>query len=354
MAAALVRQLRFALAGLLVLVRQAHSDAGCQIETTADDIVAGLDIRDKVAVVTGGDSGMGYEVALSLARGGATVCIGSHNETKGTAAAQKIIDKIPGAKVRSFSLDLGSFSSVRTFATQVRESTGGGIHMLINNAGIYDNEAKATADGFEVIFQVNYLGHFLLTELLLPALRQAKGRVVNVASEQEGVACRLAGFPDGCLHGFDYLPVPVIPKHNVTMADGFSMPATTYGIAKTMLIEHAAALALREDPSKVAAFAITPGYVNTSITIGDNVTRRCLTQPPPNPCPFTPQEGAAVSVYCAAAAAESLSGSYISRVLECSPQEPVHNGFTRAMLPELYSRSLQWVGLSEEEPSLFA
>lgn len=142
-----------------------------------------VDMRGKVAVVTGANTGIGYETALRLAQEGATVVLAGRSLAKLTDAAERIRAQLPSGAVELLELDLASLESVRKFAANFL-ARHGTLDALINNAGVSAiPERRETADGLEQILQVNFLGHFLLTSLLMPALRAAAApRVINVSS----------------------------------------------------------------------------------------------------------------------------------------------------------------------------
>jgi NAD(P)-dependent dehydrogenase (short-subunit alcohol dehydrogenase family) len=136
----------------------------------------------KLAIVTGATGGLGYETALALAMAGAEVLVTGRNAEKGRVAIERIKRAEPSAKVRFEMLDLTSLASVRAFATKMI-ARGEPLDLLINNAGVMDLPARRlTEDGFEMQFGTNHLSHFALTGLLLPLLRRAEARVVNVSS----------------------------------------------------------------------------------------------------------------------------------------------------------------------------
>lgn len=148
---------------------------------TADDLP---DLSGKTIVITGGNSGLGYEAALALARKHATVVLACRDLDKARAAAAQIAAATPAAPaaVEVMQLDLASLASVRTFAAafQARHQT---LDVLINNAGVMALPYRTTADGFEMHFGTNHLGHFALTGLLLDLLLAAEGgRVVTVSA----------------------------------------------------------------------------------------------------------------------------------------------------------------------------
>ncbi len=138
--------------------------------------------QGRSAVVTG-TGGLGYEDALALAKAGADVTIAGRNPKKGAEAVAKIREAAPGAIVRFEDLDLASLQSVRAFGERMlaeRQS----LDILINNAGVMvPPQRQETADGFELQFGTNYLGHFALTAQLMPLLRKGRNpRVVTVSS----------------------------------------------------------------------------------------------------------------------------------------------------------------------------
>jgi len=137
----------------------------------------------RVAIVTGATGGLGYETALALTRAGAEVILAARNEEKGQAALAKIRSADPTANVVFEKLDLASLSSVRSFAERIAAQRAG-IDLLINNAAVMALPTRqTTADGFEMQFGTNYLGHFALTLRLLPVLRRGRQpRVVNLSS----------------------------------------------------------------------------------------------------------------------------------------------------------------------------
>ncbi|MGS0683869.1 SDR family NAD(P)-dependent oxidoreductase [Nakamurella sp. GG22] len=134
------------------------------------------------AVVTGANTGLGYQTALALAAAGAEVVIAVRDLDRGQEAAQRIREHVEQAKLRVILLDLGNLASVRDFAAAVRES--GPLDLLVNNAGLMlVPQRRLTSNGFEAHMGVNHLGHFALTAQLLPALEQAPAaRVVSVTS----------------------------------------------------------------------------------------------------------------------------------------------------------------------------
>ena len=140
------------------------------------------DQNGKVVIVTGGNSGIGYEAALALAGKNAQVILTARSMDKGEAAARKIREKYSQANVEVMQLDLADLKSVRNFV-QAFLAKYKRLDILINNAGVMAIPKRKTVDGFEMQFGTNHLGHFALTGLLLPILKATpNARIVTVSS----------------------------------------------------------------------------------------------------------------------------------------------------------------------------
>jgi NAD(P)-dependent dehydrogenase (short-subunit alcohol dehydrogenase family) len=140
-------------------------------------------LNGRTAVITGATGGLGYETALALAGAGAEVVVTGRNEAKGRQALQNIRRRYPNARMTYEHLDLANLSSVADFATRFAAAHGS-LDLLINNAGVMALPVRqTTADGFEMQFGTNYLGHYALTAHLLALLRCGhQPRVVNLSS----------------------------------------------------------------------------------------------------------------------------------------------------------------------------
>jgi NAD(P)-dependent dehydrogenase (short-subunit alcohol dehydrogenase family) len=155
------------------------SDARNDGHWTAADIP---DQHGRTAVVTGANTGLGFETAHGLATRGATVILACRTMAKAADAAGRIRAAVPGARLEVIRLDLGSLASVRAAAGQVRE-TCPRLDLLINNAGLMTPPYGKTEDGFELQFGTNHLGHFALTGLVLDSLLAVPGsRIITVSS----------------------------------------------------------------------------------------------------------------------------------------------------------------------------
>src|SRR5690348_10143136 len=147
--------------------------------------------RGRLAVVTGANTGLGFETARVLAARGASVVLAVRDTEKGKAAAARIAGTAPGANVMIQPLDLASLGSIRAAAAQLRAAHPR-IDVLVNNAGVMFPPRQATRDGFELQFGTNHLGHFALTGLLLEQMLPVPGsRVVTVSSLAHRVRARI-------------------------------------------------------------------------------------------------------------------------------------------------------------------
>ena len=157
--------------------------------------------QPRVAMITGGNSGIGFVTAKKLAANGFHVILASRNQSKSADAIRQICKVYPNAHVEAIPLDLASFASVRECAAAF-QAKDYPLHVLINHAGgsVAGKKPTFTLDGFEMTFGTNHLAHFLLTNLLLDALKQsAPARVITVTSQ-----LHIPGYGGGPPPNFDY------------------------------------------------------------------------------------------------------------------------------------------------------
>jgi NAD(P)-dependent dehydrogenase (short-subunit alcohol dehydrogenase family) len=156
-------------------------------KTTALEVVEGINLKGKEVIITGASAGIGIETARALAKAGARVVIGARNLEKAEPIAKEIRESTNNPNVEVEKLDLGSLASVNDFVKRYLEKKRP-LHILINNAGVYETVKSYTVDGFETTFGTNHVGHFALTLGLIPCLIEGhkqsgkKSRVVNVSS----------------------------------------------------------------------------------------------------------------------------------------------------------------------------
>ncbi|MFF1412369.1 oxidoreductase [Streptomyces sp. NPDC058289] len=208
------------------------------------------DQSGRTAIVTGGNSGIGYATARELARRGASVVLACRSAARGRAAEVALRGEIPGAEVEFMALDLADLASVREFADAYGRRRQGTLDLLVNNAGVMALPYGRTADGFETQFGVNHLGHFALTGLLLPHLLAAPpgARIVNLSS------------------GFHALGDV---DHEDLNSERNYRRWITYGRSKTanLLFTHELARRLATAGSGIVAAAAHPGYSSTNLHV---------------------------------------------------------------------------------------
>jgi NAD(P)-dependent dehydrogenase (short-subunit alcohol dehydrogenase family) len=160
----------------------ASARGGFGHDTTTDEVLAGIDLSGKLALVTGGSGGLGAETARALASKGARVVITARDIAKGENVTKEIRKATGNEDIEIEELELGSLASIRAFADRFL-ARHGALQLLVNNAGVMACPFGKTSDGFELQFGTNHLGHFLMTGLIAPALLNgAPGRVVSVSS----------------------------------------------------------------------------------------------------------------------------------------------------------------------------
>ena len=261
------------------------------------------DLKGQVAIVTGGNSGIGLTTVEQLARQGATVVLACRKVKDGEAARAAIVNSGVKGSIDVKGLDLADLASVRAFAADVLKSYPR-IALLINNAGVMNTPQGKTKDGFEMQFGTNHLGHFLLTELLLERLKQsAPARIVNLSSCYHDVAMGREGHID-----FDDL------NFEKRAYDGWS----AYAQSKLANVLHAKDLAARLQGTGVTAVSVHPGWVRTRLIRGsmptwvqDYVARPFLHLAGM----IEPWEGAQASLYAALADdVTAHAGAYFSQL----------------------------------------
>lgn len=261
------------------------------------------DLSGKTYVITGANSGIGLVTAQQLARQGATVVMGVRRVKEGERVAAEIRSKVPSAKIAVFQLELGNLSSVRAFAAEVKQHYPK-LQGLVNNAGVMNTPFGHTKDGFETQFGVNHLGHFLLTNLLIDALKAgAPSRVVNLSSFFHEFAIGRKGD----IH-FDDL------NYDRRPFDSWE----AYAQSKLANLLHARELARRLAGTGVTTASVNPGFVRTNLfTVPLPMwLQRLLVQPVLRLAGMIePWEGAQTSLHALLAPeVEQQSGAYYSQI----------------------------------------
>ena len=266
--------------------------------STADDVLAGVDLSGRVAVVTGANAGIGFEAARALAGRGAEVHLACRDRVKGERARDRILECHPGARVQLGQLDLASLASVRDYARGFGPPR---VDILLCNAGLITWGYKETRDGFERVVGVSHIGHVELFSGLRERLARAgRSRLVMVSSESHRWPRTL---------DFSRFPFPR-QKYRSLLA---------YGQAKLCNALFAAEVQRRYSDLGITAASLHPGsMIPTEISRGSRLTRSVFALV----TPFTKSvaQGAATSVYCATAPeVEENAGGYFA---DCAPKKP--------------------------------
>lgn len=213
--------------------------------STALDVVSGINLSNKNAIVTGGYSGIGIETVVALATAGANVTIAGRDLSRAERTADELNSKGLLGVVDAMSLDLGSLQSVKGFVESYCASHAS-LEILVNNAGVMACPFETTTDGFELQFGTNHIGHYALSRLLLPLLLNAESaRVV-------------------CLSSTGHMISPVI-FDDINFSQRKYDAWSSYGQAKTANSLTAVALQQLYGSKGVDAFAVHPGGIMTSL-----------------------------------------------------------------------------------------
>eukprot|EP01084_Bolivina_argentea_P251408 421646_1 len=151
--------------------------------TTSEEVMKGIDLNGKTAVITGCNTGIGKETAKHLLQHGCYIIMACRNIQKAETARDDIIQNVAQKnRIQIIELDLSSLKSINSFIANFKALNIQNVDYLINNAAVLHDTYVTTKDGFEIQFGVNYFGHFYLTQLLLPYIINCKGRIINLTS----------------------------------------------------------------------------------------------------------------------------------------------------------------------------
>ncbi len=264
--------------------------------------------KDQIILITGSTDGIGKQAANQLARMGATVLLHGRNEQKGKQIAREIKQQTGNENVDFFQADLSSLQQVRQLAAAVKKRYEQ-LHVLINNAGVFEPTLRRSEDGFEMTFAVNHLAHFLLTCLLLDHLCQsAPARIINVASMAHS-------------HELDF--------QNLQGERHYS-GYTAYAYSKLANILFTFKLARLLDKNKITANCLHPGVINTKLLhagwgLGGD----------------SPEQGARILTYLATSPdVKGVTGTYFYEMQ--GPAKPAAIAYDEQVQDRLWQLSEQW------------
>ena len=290
--------------------------------------------QQRVAMITGGNSGIGFATASKLVARGFHVVLASRNQQKSEEAIARMHAVIPNASVESIPLDLSSFAAIRQ-CTATFQAKGYPLQILINHAGgsFPGKQAQFTADGFEMTFGTNHLGHFLLTNLLLDGLmRSAPARVITVSSQ-----LHIPGYAGGPPTDFDYDNLKAEKYYNAQVF---------YKNSKLANMWFAYELQRRLAGSGVTSNAVCPGFVPESIaerrksTIERWLYREVLAR-----MPFARSLEQASSSFLFVASDpryETVGGKFI---VDCKEINSSDESYDEEKARRLWETSCNWCGL---------
>ncbi len=281
--------------------------------STTDDVIAGISLAGKVAVVTGASAGLGIETARVLASAGATVLLVARDGEKLAPVLQALQQQVPGATLESALMDLADLDSIRAAAADILARFPH-IHLLVNNAGVMACPLARTAQGFELQFGTNHLGHFLFTGLLAPALVAA---AAESGQDSRVISLSSAGHRFGEVNFDD-------PNYEQRDYDKW----VAYGQSKTANALFAVGLDTRLRARGVRAFAVHPGVIMTELSrymVPEDFELLRAAAPPGEEMTFkSVEQGAATSVWGATSA--QLAGRGGLYLEDCHIAEPAAAG----------------------------
>ena len=282
----------------------------------------------KTFIITGGNSGLGFETARRIAEKGHKVILVCRNMERGNEAANKIMNETGNKNVYTEQLDLASLESVRAFADRMKDIS---IYGLDNNAGISGMKTGLTEDGFDIVFQSNYLGHFLLTNLLLDQIED-DGIILNISSDMHDPP-----FGELIWKGVDILAHPTgeILKQRYYYSK-LSNLYFTYELNRI----------LQNKGSHITVAALNPGFMGETNLAGGNMTKERIEQVKTT----MPDRFGELAVSAKAAADiltdptyRSSEAYYYDRSTNVAKSSDL--SYSRANAKELWDKSLELTGL---------
>lgn len=282
-------------------------------------------MHNKTIIITGANGGIGKEIALNLASRGGKIILACRNEIEGKKAAEEVRKESENMDVYSMKLDLNSFDSIRDFVERFKKKEDS-LHILINNAGVMMCPQDKTDDGFDVQFQTNYLGHFLLTELLLDTLKaSAPSRIINTTASAQN------------LGDIDF--------EDINKEDQEYSMGDAYAQSKLAVVLHTLQLAKRLEGTKVTCNVVNPGICNTEIYRHLPLKNKGFIRVSFGPFMWLlmkyAEDGAQLAVYCATA--EEVAESTGKFFKDCKEVPVEEKAADPELQEQLYQASLKWI-----------
>jgi NAD(P)-dependent dehydrogenase (short-subunit alcohol dehydrogenase family) len=294
------------------------SEADFNSKTTALDALDGRDLTSKTVIVTGANTGIGFETAKALAQAGAKVVLACRSSGTGQAAADAINQETGNDNAVFAELDLGSVDSIVKFTEQLDTDT---VDILICNAGLVCSNYETTREGLEATVGVCHYGHFLLVKLLMPQLlASVKPRVVMVSSVSHTSPAKLS---------FDLFPMP---------KEKFKM-MVSYGQAKLANVLMANELQRKFGAQGLSACSLHPGTLITT-DIGRRSLFMSIVMKLVSPLTKSPSQGASTTICCALQDADRVAGKYFS---DCQPHDMSEEARNPEVAAKLWQLSEDWV-----------
>lgn len=257
-------------------------------------------MNNKLCVITGANSGIGFETAKALAKKGAYLVMVCRNEDKAEAARTRIIEETSNRGIDIVLCDFAIQAEIRNAAAEIKKNYKQ-IDVLINNHGFLASEQEETVDGLEKTFAVNHIGYFMFTNLLLDMIKAAdQGRIISVASE----AHRAGEFD----------------PENIQLNENFT-PWKAYGNSKLFNILFTKELANQLVDTKVTANCLHPGVVASNFAQSGSWIMQTLFKIG-KPFFVSPSKGAATSIYLATSdELEEVNGAYFRNKKVATPSK---------------------------------
>lgn len=278
-----------------------------------------ITLKSKTILITGATSGIGKETAIGLAELGATIVFTARDKQKAKSTKKEIIEKTGNKNIDHIECDLSSFASIRNFCKEYK-SRYKKLHILINNAGVWNFKRKQSIDGIENTFHVNYLAPFLMTNLLLDTIKKsAPARIINVSS----------GLHRGTIN-FD----------DIEFKKSFSS-MKAYSQSKLALILFTRHLAKKLEGTKVTVNSVHPGFIATDLgRDAGQITNKFFRL-----FGKSPKKGAETSIYLASSPeVETVTGEYfVNKKMTQSSKK----SYDMDLAKRLWSVSKKYTGINK-------